>query len=168
MREDIVIQFTNIGFERINDESFSSGENMDAILGNYALDNNMTAIADKLQTVTLVDVKLEKRVTATYSLTTYSHLNYFINGMLSVPGNIYLLNIFDVDTDIMQYDPVKKDADIEQYGLLAYDDFKDIVSEDVYNALNGKYLGVAVGKNRITWQEIKDLARQYMSIIGDK
>ena len=47
----------------------------------------------------LVSVTIEQEVTTAYSPVTYGHLCYYVNGMLSMPGNTEsFINIFEVDS----------------------------------------------------------------------
>ena len=98
-------------------------------------------------TVQLVDVQITEKETTAYSPVTAEHLCYYVNGMLSMPGGIDgLFNIFEVDGETMKYNAEKMAADIEQYGVFTYEDFEGLISEEMFNALNGQYLKVAVGK----------------------
>ncbi len=124
------------------------------------IDNNMWDV------VTLEDVVIENRVTKAYSPVTFEHLCYYTDGMLSMPGGIDgLFNIFEVDTKIMAYDAEKKAADIAAYGLFTYADFEGVVSEIAYEAFNGDYLKVAIGKGMLTWEDIEYLAWRYMPLV---
>ena len=117
--------------------------------------------------VTLEDVVIENRVTRAYSPVTFKHLCYYTDGVLSMPGGINgLFNIFEVDTEIMAYDAEQKAADIETYGLFTYADFEGVVSEVAYEAFNGNYLKVAIGKGLLTWEDIEYLAQHYMPLIS--
>ena len=114
------------------------------------------------KTVTLTDIKHETRRTTVYGLTTYKHFNFFNNDMLSIEGNITgMFNYFDVDKETMAYDPTKKQADIEKYGLLKYEDFNGMIDELGFEAYNGQYLAVSIGKGLTTWEGIKKLADRY-------
>ena len=117
---------------------------------------------DTYKTVKLTDIKHEKKVTTPYSPVTYKHLNYFTNDMLSMPGGIEgMFNYFEVDKDTMGYDKEKKQADIEKYGLLTLEDFDGLIDELGFEAYNGQYLNIAIGKGLITWDGIKALADKY-------
>ena len=72
-----------------------------------------------------------------------------------------MFNIFEVDTNTMKYDSVKMSRDIENYGLFTYKDFENIIPEYAYEAFNGNYLKVAIGKGLITWDDILKLAERY-------
>ena len=52
-------------------------------------------------------------------------------------------------------------ADIEEYGLLTYEDFDGIIDEVGFEAYNGQYLNVSIGKGLITWNGVKALAERY-------
>lgn len=114
--------------------------------------------------VKLVGVEVAQEYTSAWSPVTAGHLCYYVNGMLSMPGaTTGLINIFDVNPDTMKIDEVAYLADIEKYGLFTYEEFKETVylSEDVFNAFNGQYLKVAIGKGLITIDEIKELIARY-------
>ena len=117
---------------------------------------------DTYKTVRLTDIKFETKLTTLYGLTTYKHFNFFNNDMLSIEGNITgMFNYFEVDKDTMGYDQAKKQADIEKYGLLTYEDFNGMIDELGFEAYNGQYLAVSIGKGLTTWERIKALADYY-------
>lgn len=114
--------------------------------------------------VQLTGVEITEEYTTPYSPVTYGHLCYYVNGMLSMPGGIGgLFNIFDVDSETMRYDEAAMAADIEQYGLFTYEDFAELVpvSEEVFDAFNGRYLKVAIGKGLIDTDRLAALAERY-------
>lgn len=112
--------------------------------------------------VRLDDVVITSEVTTAWSPVTFGHLCYYVNGMLSMPGGIDgLFNIFEVDPDTMMYDKEAMAADIEKYGLFTCEDFGGLVSEEVFEAFNGKYLKVAIGKGMLTWDEVVQLVERY-------
>lgn len=115
-------------------------------------------------TVQLTSVAISTESTTAWSPVTYGHLCYYVNGMLSMPGATEgLINIFDVDTSLMKYDPVQMAADIQTYGLYTYAEFNAIIPlpEYVFNAFNGQYLKVSIGKGLITLNEIAALLERY-------
>lgn len=119
--------------------------------------------------VQLTGVTIAEEYTAAYSPVTAGQLCYFVNGMLSVPGGIEgLFNIFEVDPDTMQYDAAAKATDIAEYGLYTYEEFaaQFPVSEEVFEAFNGQYLKVAVGKGLITEEEIVRLIERYAEFLA--
>lgn len=120
---------------------------------------------DSYTSVTLVGVEIYYETTRAYSPVTYGHLCYFVNGMLSMPGGIGgLFNIFEVDATTMSYDQEAMEEDIEEYGLYTYEEFTQevvVIPEEIFNAFNGAYLKVAIGKGLITEEEIVGLAVRY-------
>ncbi len=114
--------------------------------------------------VQLVGVEVKAEQTCAYSPVTYSHLCYYVNGMLSMPGGIFgLFNIFEVDEKTMRIDEQKMQEDIEVYGLYTYEEFASIVpvSPEVFEAFNGQYLKVAIGKGMITIERLQALVERY-------
>lgn len=127
------------------------------------LDSNGNFIWSKVQ---LVGVTICQEWTTAYSPVTYGHLCYYVNGMLSMPGGIDgMFNIFEVDGETMKYDAEAMAADIEEYGLYTYEEFNTLVSvpEEMFEAVNGQYLKVAVGKGLITIEQIQKLVDRYVS-----
>ena len=116
------------------------------------------------ESVQLVSVDVYDEVTTAWSPVTYGYLCYYVNGMLSMPGATEgFINIFDVDTTLMQYDTAQMEADIQTYGLYTYEEFNAVIPlpELVFDAFCGQYLKVSVGKGLITLQEIAALLERY-------
>ena len=114
--------------------------------------------------VQLTGVEIRNKITAAYSPVTFGHLSYYANGMLSMPGGIGgLFNLFDTDAETMRYDGEAMRADIAEYGLFTYDEFCELVpvSELAFEAFNGRYLKVAIGKGLIDVDSLNALAVRY-------
>lgn len=114
--------------------------------------------------VQLTDVIITQEYTAAYSPVTYSYLCYYVNGMLTMPGATEgLINIFEVNDTTMTYDQAAFAEDIETYGIFTYEEFVEVlpVSEEVFNAFNGQYLKVAIGKGLITIDDLVALYSRY-------
>lgn len=112
--------------------------------------------------VELINSYIEKKICKVYSPVTKSTLNYFTEGMLSMPGGISgLFNIFEYDPTTLKYDESKKQADIGKYGLLSLEDFGGQIDQYVFDAFNGKYLGISTGKGMLTWERIEELIKRY-------
>lgn len=121
--------------------------------------------------VTLTEVEIKEEVTTTYSPVTYGHLCYYVNDMLSMPGGISgLFNYFDVDPETMKYDEEAMANDIETYGLLTYEELYEFapVSREMFDAVNGQYLKIALGKGLITSEDIEYLAKRYSSFVPEE
>lgn len=117
--------------------------------------------------VTLVDVAITLENVAAYSPVTYGHLCYYVNGMLSIPGGINgLFNIFEVDAETMKFDAEAMEADVEMYGLYTYEELNSLVpmQEMMFDAVNGQYLKVAIGKGIITIEQISELVERYVGL----
>lgn len=120
--------------------------------------------------VQLVDVSIQNEYTTAWSPVTYSHLCYYVNGMLSMPGGIEgLFNIFEVDAETMKYDEAQKQADIVQYGLFTYEEFAELfpISEEVFEAFNGQYLKIAMGKGLIDAEGLQTLIERYADFLTE-
>lgn len=116
--------------------------------------------------VKLTGVEISETVTKAYSPVTYSHLCYYVNGMLSMPGGIDgLFNIFEVDEQTMTYDEILMQQDIETYGLFTYEDFEELISEEVFEAVQAQYLKVAIGKGLLTWEGVERLVMLYADLL---
>ena len=93
-----------------------------------------------------------------YAIVTSRHLNHTSNGMLSMcDGTIEILaNLFEYDNQ-MRFDTVKKNGDIEKYGLtskekvLEYEGF----TESDYENYNLQYLDIAIGKGLTSWELVQ-------------
>ena len=53
--------------------------------------------------------------------------------------------------------------DIQTYGLFTYEEFAEVlpVPETIFEAFNGQYLKVALGKGLITWETLHELVVRY-------
>ena len=63
----------------------------------------------------------------------------------------------------MKYDENQMEEDILTYGVYTYEEFNTIIPlpELVFNAFNGQYLKVSIGKGLITLPEIAELLERY-------
>ncbi len=140
-------------------------ENAEQYIGHWfnkqAEDINGDLSWEKVQ---LTDVTFTQEYTTAWSPVTYGHLCYYVNGMLSMPGGVSgLINIFDVDNETLTINQELFSADIENYGLFTYEEFYEIypVPEEVFNAFNGQYLKISIGKGLITYENIGELIERY-------
>lgn len=131
-----------------------SKENIDEYVGHEFYYSNGES-GDK---VTLTDYFVTKETVKVFSPATLDFANYFANGLLNAPPlpNTYTagqMNYFEFDEN-MKVDEEKMQADIEKYGLYTYEDFKEYIPEEVFNALPFKYFKISVGKGLMTWEDI--------------
>jgi len=118
--------------------------------------------ANGFERVTMTDATLAVEYTGCYSLVTVYHLNYFVDGLFSIPGGITgLFNFFEYGDDLV-YDAEKMQADIDEYGLYTYEDFEEYLPYELYAAFPAPYLKVAVGKGMITFEEILGYIDQFL------
>lgn len=111
--------------------------------------------------VTLIDAYMTTERTGCYSLVTSYHLNYFTDGVLSMPGGISgLFNIFEYDDDL-KFNQEDMKLAIEEFGLFEYEDFADYVSKEEFNSYPTKYLKISMGRGLMTWEDIEYLIARY-------
>ena len=111
--------------------------------------------------VTLVDAFITTERTGCYSLVTSYHLNYFTDGVLSMPGGISgLFNIFEYDEDLKFNQDDMKLA-IEEFGLFEYEDFAEYVSKEEFDSYPTKYLKISMARGLMTWEDIEYLIERY-------
>lgn len=109
---------------------------------------------------------ITNKFTRICSPVTYKNLNIITENMLSMPGGISgLFNIFEYDKNLA-YDQVKENEDINKYGLLDYSYFNNLIPYEVYEAFNGKYLKVAMGKGILTKKQLNNYIERYLPIIS--
>ena len=112
--------------------------------------------------VILTNAYVAEEYTGCYSLVTVYHLNYFIDGLFSIPGGIDgLFNIFEYGDDLV-YDEEKMQADIDKYGLFTYEDFAEYLPKELYDAFPAPYLKVAIGKGMITFDDLLGYIEQFL------
>lgn len=119
-----------------------------------------------IEYVTLVDSYITNEYVGCYSPVTAVHLNYIVDGMLSMPGGIDgIFNIFEYGEGL-KYDESLMQQDIEKYGLMEYEALADYVPYEMFYAFNAKYFNVAIGKGLITFDEIISYVEKYLSRHG--
>ena len=117
---------------------------------------------DTWSTVTLTEAYVTTEYVGCYSLVTAYHLNYFIDGLFSMPGGIEgLFNIFEYGEDLV-YDAEQMQKDIETYGLYTYEEFAEYIPEEVFYAFPTVYLKVAIGKGYLTFDDILGMIERYV------
>lgn len=111
--------------------------------------------------VTLDNVTVTTEYVKIYSPVTKYHLNYITEDILSMPGGISgIFNIFEYD-ESLKYNEELMNQDIEQYGLFTYEDFKDLVSYEVYASFPTQYFKIAIAKGILTWEDLYYYIERY-------
>lgn len=109
----------------------------------------------------LVSYKIYEELTESYSISSAYNLNHIINGALCISDDIQgLYNYFELDNDY-KYDSVKKQQDIEKYGLLEYEKVSYFMSREIYDLFNVKYLSVSIGKGLITIEIMEEYIAKF-------
>lgn len=63
--------------------------------------------------------------------------------------------------DDYKYDQIKKQQDIDKYGLLEYEEVSYFMSREIYDLFNVKYLGVSIGKGLITIEIMEEYISKF-------
>lgn len=101
-----------------------------------------------------------------YSILTAQTINHTANGMLAVSDAIEgLYNVFDLNEN-MKIDEAKYLADVAEYGLASYEEWRDVLTVEEFEAFNGRYINVAFGKGLATRESILRLIRIYLHPIA--
>ena len=94
------------------------------------------------------------------------YLNFLTAGFISGnDGQLGLCNMFDFDTEKMTFDADKKTEDLEKYGLLDYEHFKNVVSKEFFDNNHCEEFSVAFGKELIDAKHLKAYLRKFASCI---
>ncbi len=117
--------------------------------------------------VTLVNYTITTENVGVYSIVTAYNANFMAENMISLTsGEGFskngLFRIFDLGEDL-KYDEEKMRAEIEQYGLYTYDDFKDYLTLEQYYMLNAPYYKVLVEKGLVTFDDLIYMIQSYVT-----
>lgn len=123
----------------------------------------------KNEIVSLIDYKTYKKATECFAVLTAEHINSFANGLLNITDDENVpseplrgfTNIFELDSNY-KYDQEKMKSDINKYGLFSYNEWKDYVTEEQFNAFNGSILKVAIGKGLISMEELQGYINKFL------
>ena len=114
------------------------------------------------QEVTLLDCYITNEYTHSYGITSEYHLDLFTDNMLSIEGCMTgAFNIFKYDNNL-QYNQEEMKHDIETYGLLPYEMFKDLMTEETFNKYPAKYLKISIAKGFMTEEMLNTLVQKYV------
>jgi len=141
-------------------------------------ENAHTFIGDSFKSdagsVRLVSVESYFYQTATFNPVVAGHLSFFANGMLTAPGAIIrggFANIFQINPETLAYCEEYRAKMIYTFDLLTFEQFSNIINipqfgETMFNAFNGQYLNISVGKGLATWCGITAMIVQYLSMLN--
>lgn len=110
------------------------------------------------KTVKLVDAFITYETVGVYSLFTSYAINCFTEGVLSVTplpmqGSYGFTQYFEFGENL-KYDEKQMQEDIQKYGLYTYDEWKEYMTYEEFEAIGLKYLKISVGKGLITKEDI--------------
>lgn len=148
----------------LNQYVFITEENVSDFIGHEFLKQTVENGENKMVKTKLVSFEKKTERTNAWAPLSYSHMMMFANGLITVsPETTGLFGIFDVNKETLCYDQEKMNEDIEKYGLCEYEnsEFYGIVSKELFDAFNGQYIYIALGKGLITEQDIFDLISAY-------
>ncbi len=123
----------------------------------YFIDN----VTKKGNYIKLISVSYYDKLTPAYAVVSAYHMNCVANGLVNITDDIAgLYNYFDCDEKLC-FDPKKKQADIEKYGLYDYSEWSDWFTPEEFDLFSIKYLKVSVGKGLLAEDTIKDYVNRY-------
>lgn len=135
-----------------------SYDNVSEKIGNKYLfiDKNSVKSESKL-----VSYRIYQELTECYSVSSAYNLNHIVDGALCISDDIQgLYNYFELNDDY-KYDQIKKQQDIDKYGLLEYEEVSYFMSREIYDLFNVKYLGVSIGKGLITIEIMEEYISKF-------
>jgi len=146
----------------LNEYSVFTKENVESFIGDeFFVLQDLYSI--NKSSSKLIDVYYTNEFTGVYSPVTANGLNCFTDGFLSIAGDFKgFYNIFEFDEN-QKYDEELMNQDIEKYGLFTYEDFKEYVPEILFDAYQGQYLKISIGKGHTTFEEILQLIDKYIN-----
>jgi hypothetical protein len=115
---------------------------------------------DGIETVKLINYSTETRFIDIYEVNTYEHNVCFTNDLLSAPAyNDIFLNCFEFTGNNFVYSEELIQEDIKKYGLYTYEEFKGLITEELFNAYGFAYFKASVEKGYTTWERIETMCR---------
>lgn len=121
----------------------------------------MTIDNDRMSSATITDIYEEIIETVAYEVITAEDFNFVANNILTIEPFIFWTNTFEINENY-QYDKEQMEKDIEKYGLYKYEEWSDYLTKEEFEAFNGKYFKVAVGKGLITEEYILEAIKIYL------
>ncbi|MCL2256226.1 MAG: hypothetical protein FWC11_05130 [Firmicutes bacterium] len=89
---------------------------------------------------------------------------FFANELLSAPGlfsRIGFLNIFEINAETMQYCEENCQSLIEEFGLLTFAEFNQIMpklAEEFFHA-KGQYFLISMCRDQVAWHDVEYLIK---------
>ncbi|GEM_PF-3363982 len=124
-----------------------STENATEFIGKYFY-NAASKSWVKLESVTYCDEKVNF-----YSIYVAGTINCIANGMLTIPDDMETVcNLYEFNADLT-VNAEALQAEIDTYGLLAYEDSPYVLSRETFDALNMRFWNILIGRGFMTTEE---------------
>lgn len=124
----------------------------------------------KFEVVTLIDVKIEKKVIDKFSPVSEYNINCIANNMLTIPDDIEgMFDAYEFSTieNGLKIDFEKFSKYVEIYGVYEYEDVANVLPKYLYDVLNFKYFKTYIGIGVITYDKTNYLIRRYAKQFTD-
>lgn len=160
---------TNIGV--VNEHLFLESESGKYIALNldnvekYVGKEFLKAENGKLIKSKLLSFEIKEEYTTSYSIISYENINAITDGYISAtPSLSWAVNYFALDENYI-VDKENYNSDLESYGEYSYEDWKDLISYDLYEGLNVRYFKVAIGKGLVTYEQLLKYIEYYSYLV---
>lgn len=130
--------------------------NANGLIGHAFAATNIDGVGE----TTLVDVKIERRLTRIYNPVSEVHVNLVAGSLLT--NSACTVDMFEYADD-MSYDKEAMQSDIAKYGLYDYDVFSDYIPYAAYEAFPLRYYKVATEKGLCTFEDVIVLITHYLN-----
>ena len=107
----------------------------------------------------LVNIENVERETGSYSILSSYNENFIVNGLVSITGSMPA-NKFSMTDDLI-FDENEINELVEAYGLYEYSEWSNYLDEDTFNALNGPFYKILIGKGTIEKKDIFSLLNSF-------
>ncbi len=118
--------------------------------------------AGHVKPVKVVRITQGEKEKEAYAPQAEGYWNFLANGFISAnDGQLGICNRFEVDTAKMIYEPEKKAADIQEYGLLGYEALLHVISREFFDRNKMEELAVAIGKGLMTFEYWNEYLKKF-------
>lgn len=144
----------------LNKYVYFNDDNFNDFLGHKFL--SFDSNSHTLKITRLINVNVRTIFTKVCSPVSANDLNIISDNMLSIAGGLKgIFNIFEYEPLSHAYNKRLMNNDIEKYGLLPYEYYKDYFPIEIYNLLPCKYMSVALNKGLITQEKIDEYINKW-------
>ena len=113
--------------------------------------------------VTLTGCRVDTEYTGCYSLVTTKCMNFVAEDLLNLTGSPFegWIDYAAITPDI-KYDADELAENVRKYGLFTYDEFKDQITEEIFDGINGPYFKILLGKGIATPEMLSEKIFEYL------